>query len=206
MKSVTRYYFGFMDAQEKWLNTMADKGYRLINSSKLLYKFEACSKSEYEYHVEFIADKSSKEAKEYKCFIEELGFRTISKNINLNYSLGKIKWRPYAKGTGQLATSPGAYNHEILIIEKKQDGKPFETHTDYDDLISYYSKIRNMYATSAALLILLVVFGRAYSNTFEFLTLWIKIIVGAIGGVMAYLAIRYSAHIYRYKCNRRTNE
>lgn len=47
------------------------------------------------------------------------------------------------KKGGRIATNRTTYNREILIIEKKSDGKPFNIHTTGDDLIWYYSKLRN---------------------------------------------------------------
>jgi hypothetical protein len=201
MKRIVRYYFGYIDTQEKWLNRIAEEGYRLVSSGRLIYRFEACSKSEYEYHIEFIGDKSSKDANNYKKLLEELGYRVLSKNINLNYSFGKMKWRPYGSGKGQLSSFPGSYNRELLIIEKKRDGKSFKMYSNYNDLINYYSHIRNMYTTAAIMLLILVVLGRAYSSMLEFMTIWIKITAGIIGGFMAYLAIRYSIQIRKFKKN-----
>ena len=40
------------------------------------------------------------------------------KNINLNHSIGKVRWRPFAGKYGQIATSPGNFNKELLIVEK----------------------------------------------------------------------------------------
>ncbi|WP_018750576.1 hypothetical protein [Paenibacillus sanguinis] len=34
---------------------------------------------------------------------------------------GKLRWRPYGKGWGQIATSPGTFNKELLILEKKRE-------------------------------------------------------------------------------------
>jgi hypothetical protein len=206
MKKVYRYFFGFIDTQEKWLNKMAENGYRLVRISKVLYEFETCAKYEYEYCIEFVAEKSYKELNEYKRFLKEMGFRTFSKNLNLNYSFGKMKWRPWAKGMGQLASLPGSYNKELVILEKKREDKPFEIHTDLDDLIDYYRGVRNMYVTTSILLILLIIFGDAHSTMLEPFTICIKAIVAILCIFILYLAIRYTSQIHKYKENRKTNE
>ena len=41
-KKYYRFFGSFLIAQERWLNKMADKGYRLIRTEKLLYEFEEC--------------------------------------------------------------------------------------------------------------------------------------------------------------------
>ena len=65
------------------------------------------------------------------------------KNINLNDSVGKVCWRPWAERGGRIATSTTTFNREILIVEKSNDGKPFELHTSYADKEKYYRTLRN---------------------------------------------------------------
>ena len=191
-----RYFLDCIDGQQKWLNKMAEKGYRLIGVDRLFYEFEKCDPSEYEYYVEFVGDKSYSEIKEYKNLIESLGLGAYTKNINLNFSIGKGKWRPWAKLSGQIATSPGGYNKELLILEKRRDGKKFEVHTDLKNLIEYYSPIRNMYLFTSLLLAMLLVLNQFTE------TLLSKIFIGAIAIITAYLIsieIRYSKIINNYK-------
>lgn len=134
------FFFGsFLSAQEKWLNKMASQGYRLVRTEKLMYEFEECKPNEFQYHVEFIGEKSKEHAEEYKRFLEdEMGYRVMYKNINLNYSVGKVRYRPWAEKGGRIATNSTTFNRELLIVEKENDEKPFELHTSYDDMISYY--------------------------------------------------------------------
>ncbi|HWP79567.1 MAG TPA: DUF2812 domain-containing protein [Candidatus Acidoferrum sp.] len=130
-----------MERQEMWLNEMAEKGCRLKKCGKITYTFDACGPGEYKYAIEFVGDRSCAKAKDYRSYLKEMGFRTFTKNINLNFSYGKIKWRPYAKGMGQLAISPGGLNKELLIVEKKMDGRPFELHTDVRDKLDVYKAV-----------------------------------------------------------------
>lgn len=74
-----RYFGGFLTLQEKWLNKMANKGYRLVGVGKMTYKFEICSPNQYQYAVEFIADKPQKEAQSYKAFLEGCGYTVFLK-------------------------------------------------------------------------------------------------------------------------------
>lgn len=156
-KTSFRYFFDFVDGQEKWLNRMAEKGYRLKTCGKALYTFERCEPGEYEYAVEFVADKSYKNIKDYKAFLESMDYRTFYKNVNLNFSIGKIKWRPWARCMGQIATSPGGFNKELLIVEKPKDGVPFELHTDLKDLLLGYQTLRKAYLWSVAPFLALLV-------------------------------------------------
>lgn len=149
------FFFGsFLSAQEKWLNKMASKGYRLVRTEKLMYEFEECQPNEFQYHVEFIGEKSKEHAEEYKRFLEdEMGYRVMYKNINLNYSVGKVRYRPWAEKGGRIATNSITFNRELLIVEKENDEKPFELHTSYDDMISYYKILQKPW------LFMVIVFG-----------------------------------------------
>jgi len=205
-KTVFRYFFDFIEGQEKWLNKMAKKGYRLKKCGKMVYVFESCRPDEYDYAVEFVADKSYVESKNYRQFLESMGFRTVTKNINLNFSFGKARWRPYAKGMGQVATSPGGFNKELLIVEKR-DGKPFELHTDLEDLISNYRAFLNSYLWAAVCSIVLVAITFMPNEFNHLLLLHIfRIIIGAVGVSFIVLIIKYSSTIRRHKKESKTNE
>ena len=132
------YFFGsFLSAQEKWLNKMASQGYRLVRTEKLLYDFE-----------------TKENAENYKSFLEnEMGYKVMFKNINLNYSVGKVRYRPWAENGGRMATNSTTFNRELLIIERENDEKPFVLHTSYDDMISYYKILQKPW------LYMLILFG-----------------------------------------------
>ena len=104
----------------------------------MLYEFEKCNPDEVTYCVEFIGEKSKENATDYADFLEDMGYKVFFKNINLNYSVGKVRWRPWAERGGRIATNTTTFNREILIVEKTNDGKPFELHTSYDDKEKYY--------------------------------------------------------------------
>lgn len=142
-KKYYRYFGGLLSTQENWLNTMAEKGYRLIRTEKMLYEFEECNPHQVKYCVEFIGEKSKDSSKEYHDFLEDMGYKVFYKNINLNYSIGKVRWRPWAEKGGRIATNATTFNQELLIVEKENDGKPFELHTSYEDKEKYYSNLRN---------------------------------------------------------------
>ena len=141
-KKCYRFYGSLITTQEKWLNKMAANGYRLIRTTKAMYEFEPCHPGQYQYRVEFIAQKSKQNAEDYAHFLEDCGYRVFFKNINLNYSIGKVEWRPWADKGGRLATHSSTYNRELLIVEKVNDGKPFELHTTYEDKRDYYKGMR----------------------------------------------------------------
>ena len=141
-KKYYRFFGGLLRTQTNWLNSMAATGYRLICTDKLLYEFEECNANEYQYCVEFIAEKSKASATDYKAFLEELGYTVFFKNMNLNYSIGKVRVQPWAEKNGKIATNATTYNKELFIIEKRNDGKPFELHTTHDDRLKYLKTLQ----------------------------------------------------------------
>ncbi len=141
-KRCYRYYGGLLVSQANWLNKMAEKGYRLIRTGKMLYEFEECTPGQYQYCVEFIGQKSKESATDYAHFLEDVGYRVFFKNINLNWSVGKVVVRPWAEQGGRLATNSTTFNRELLIVEKETDGRPFELHTTYEDKANYCRQMR----------------------------------------------------------------
>lgn len=121
---------------------MADRGFRLARTEKLLYEFEPCEPGRYRYCVEFVGHKSREGADEYARFLEGCGYRVWFKNINLNWNVGKAEARPWAEPGGRLASNATTYNRELLIVEKENDGKPFQLHTAYEDMARYYKDCR----------------------------------------------------------------
>ena len=61
-KKCYRFFGGLLTVQKNWLNKMAEKGYRLIRTGKLLYEFEKCKPGQVQYCVEFIGQKSKANA------------------------------------------------------------------------------------------------------------------------------------------------
>ncbi len=152
-----RFFAGFMGRQAKWLNSMAAKGYRLVKTGKLEYVFDECDPGKYVYTVEYIGDRSLCDAEQYKAFLENMGYRVFYKNINLDYSLGKVTYRPWADKGGKISTLSTTYNKELLIVEKENDGKPFELHTERDDRIEYYNRIIRPWYFAVFLALLLAI-------------------------------------------------
>ncbi len=196
MKTYYRFFGAFLDVQEKFLNKKAKQGYRLVKIGKLSYSFEKCTPSEYQYVVDFIADKSSFKAKEYTDFLQDMGYKTFYKNINLNYSVGKVRWRPYAKGSGQIATNATTFNKELIIVEKKNDGKPFQLHTTADDRVSYYKKLRNMWVALIGLLAFLAVM--LYYQNQELFTSQM-LLIGIFFVLTAIPTLLYQYNVSKYK-------
>ena len=144
-KKCYRFFGALLTSQGNWLNKMSEKGFRLVRAGKLLYEFEPCTPGQYQYQVELVADKSKENAEDYALFLEDIGYRVFFKNINLNYSVGKIRWRPWTEKGGTISTNKTTFNRELLIVEKINDGKPFELHTSYEDKAIYCRKLQKLW-------------------------------------------------------------
>ncbi len=202
MKKCYRFFGGLLDTQEKWLNKMAHSGYRMIKTGKLSYEFMECQPDQYQYCVEFVAHKSYKSEKEYRSFLEDMGYTVFYKNANLNYSTGKVRWRPYGSGFGQVSTNPGSYNKELFIVEKKKDEHPFELHTTNSDTAAYYKRIRNSWLTPTILFSVLSIWQYISSGAIskEVITF------GVIGMVLLIPIIRYQKEISYFSKAAKTEE
>lgn len=176
-KKYYRFFGGLLTAQANWLNKMSEKGYRLIRTGKMLYEFEECKPNQVKYCVEFIGQKSKDNAKDYHDFLEDMGYKVFYKSINLNYSIGKVRWRPWAEKGGRIATNATTFNRELLIVEKANDGKPFELHTSYEDKESYYSNLRNPWLLMVLMFAIFTVANRSIVLGMLTLSLLIPVLV-----------------------------
>lgn len=207
-KIVFRYFFDFLDGQEKWLNSMAERGYRLKNCGRISYTFDRCKRDEYEYAVEFIGDQSYSKAKDYSRYLEEMGLRVLTKNINLNFSCGRMKWRPYAKGMGQMATAPGSLNKELLIMEKRKDKRPFELHTDAQDRLKVYKAVRRTCFWAVLMMFGLVAVTFVPGGLFQSAAVMgiLRLILSVIGFLFAVPAVKYTLLVNRLNTESKTFE
>ena len=191
-KKVNRFFGASTELQAKWLNRMASEGWRLIRTGKMSYEFESCDPGRVQYAVEFIADKSQKNAEDYKAFLEGCGYKVWYKNANLSYSVGKVRWRPWADADAQITTSRTTYNKELLIVEKENDGRPFELHTTAADRIKFLQKWRNVWLTYAAMFVLMAVL-------FAFQTPIASAVLGGIGLLSLIPVVLYQVQIGKIK-------
>ncbi|WP_349670654.1 DUF2812 domain-containing protein [Lacrimispora sp.] len=156
MKKI-RFFGGFLILQERWLNLMVKKGWRLNKVQGHRYSFIKCKPEEFDYCVDCIIKRSTLDAKEYINFLNEIGYKTFQTGINFNISAGKMKWRIGGSKLGHIDTNPGKYNKEILIVEKRKDEKPFRLHTSKEDTLDYYRSLRNSYLPVALLSIVVLI-------------------------------------------------
>lgn len=173
-----RFFGGLLTTQANWLNQMAGKGYRLVRTGKLLYEFEPCTPGQYQYQVEYIAQKPKQSAQDYAAFLEDCGYRVWFKNLNLDYSIGKVALRPWAEKGARISTTATTLNRELLIVEKESDGKPFQLHTTWEDRMAYCKALRRPW------LFLLLLFG-ILGIAVRGLVWWI-FAAAALAGVAAY--------------------
>ena len=141
-KSVRKFFWLFFTSQEQWLNRMSDEGWQLVGTTISEYEFEECEKGKYRYKVAYIANRSNESAEAYVKSLEDCGYRVLYKNANLNYSTGKVEYRPWAEEGGRIATEKTTLHKELLIIEKENDGTAFELCATFEQRYSSYNRLR----------------------------------------------------------------
>ena len=141
-KSVRKFFWLFFTSQEQWLNRMSDEGWQLVGTTISGYEFEECEKGKYRYKVAYIANRSNESAEAYVKSLEDCGYRVLYKNANLNYSTGKVEYRPWAEEGGRIATEKTTLHKELLIIEKENDGTAFELCATFEQRYSSYNRLR----------------------------------------------------------------
>ena len=100
------------EKEERWLDSMSDKGLGLVNVGYCTYWFENCEPGEYSYKIELLSDSpQSSKGQQYIDFLEETGARNVG-----NY----MRWCYFSK--------------------KRSDGE-FELYSDPDDKINYMNRI-----------------------------------------------------------------
>lgn len=132
-----RIFISPIEGQEKWLNDRAAEGLKLLKVGRFFYEFKTCEPGQFQYAVDYIGNLSNKQRREYERFLDEVKICYYEKPLNLGqFSLGRIKYRPYANRGGKLATSKGMINRELLILERENTGNPFTIFNNVKDKIA----------------------------------------------------------------------
>lgn len=136
-----RYFAFCIQAQERYLNRMASKGYRLTKCHIASYEFEK-TKEALCYELVYIADRNATSFHQFQAMLDELHYTYFFKNINLNYTLKRAKLRFTGHGL-HMQTTEDLINRELLIIEKPLDCASF-LYNSIEEWIYYYKGIRNV--------------------------------------------------------------
>ena len=192
-KTVVAFFGGLIKAQEKWLNRKSSEGWRLVKSGIMTYTFEKCEPDEYQYAVDYVGSKAFDETEKYHDFLEGMGYRVMYKNINPTYTLLRVRFRIFKKKPWVPVTNFGAYNRELLIVERKAEDGEFRLHTSGEDIKNYYAELIAPYV------FLLILFGGLAVVTADIFT-------GAIASLFLIPIIIYLRQIYRIKKTEKTEE
>ena len=142
-----------VEDQERWLNNMSRQGYRLSHVGNTFYYFEKGDPGQYQYAVQYVANKSLPELQDYERFLEESKIRWIEKAGSVGkFSLGNLRWRPYADSGARIASSGDMIQKEFLILERKSEETPFQVYTAVEDQIEAMKVRRKPYVMWMVLL------------------------------------------------------
>lgn len=163
----------------KWLNCMADRGYRLVSVNGCVYKFEK-SDIKYKYASQFVGGNSYSENKKYINMCKEFercNVFTVPINQG-NFNLGKFRLRLFGKKSGKIATSFGNYNREIMVVEFEENDY-VDLLTNNKDLANEYKDLKNSYLQGlvGVLVLFLYTFYKIYLSDFSMMTISLFVIL-----------------------------
>lgn len=109
---------------------------KLSGAGRFIYEFKKCKPNQYQYAVDYIGNKSNIQRKEYESFLDDIDINYYEMPLNIwQFSIGRVKFRSYANRGGKIATSSGMINRELLILERENNGKPFNIYSNVKDKI-----------------------------------------------------------------------
>ena len=136
-------YFGpMLKAQAKWLNKMALRGWRLADTGKLDYSFIPCEPGAYQYAVDFVGNLSRAHGDDYAAFLSGFGYKTWFKNVNLQWSRGKVRWNPAGEPGARIISDRTNLDRELLIVERRAEPGEFRLYTSAEDEIEVLRDMR----------------------------------------------------------------
>lgn len=144
-KRIYRYFGAMIELQEKWLNSMSAKGYRLTKCSKMYYDFEECEPNEYNYQIDLVIDRQPKELDNMIDQLKNNGYNVFSKNISLNTVIGMLFFKSPFSFVNKFLNSPDIINKELLIIETVNNSEKFDLSNSDKIKVKYYKTQRIAY-------------------------------------------------------------
>lgn len=131
-----------LKAQAKWLNKMALRGWRLADTGKLDYSFIPCEPGAYQYAVDFVGNLSRAHGDDYAAFLSGFGYKTWFKNVNLQWSRGKVRWNPAGEPGARIISDRANLDRELLIVERRAEPGEFLLYTSAVDEIEVLRGMR----------------------------------------------------------------
>lgn len=196
-KAVFKYFFDAIDGQQKWLNEMADQGYRLTRVSNFTFHFEVCEPQQYQYHVELVTERSYPALIRRQELWMEQGLRSFSKNISLNLSAGKAKKSSWSKAASGSVGDPA--NYELLILESKKEDFGGASITEDGDILRKYRDIRAVYIFLLLLAAGYLTYRYSAASALDTANLIINGLLAVTSGFSLFVVLKYSRLIGRLK-------
>lgn len=138
-------------AQAKWLNKMARLGWRLADTGKLDYSFVPCEPGEYQYAVDYVGNFSREHGEDYAQFLAGCGYRTWFKNVNLQWSRGKLRWNPAGEPGARISSERTNLDRELIIVERRAEPGEFRLYTTVEDELDVLRGMRRKHLCRAYL-------------------------------------------------------
>ena len=144
-----KFFGSMLMAQAKWLNRMSLRGWRLVDTGKLSYTFEPCEPGEYQYAVDFVGNMSRAHGEDYADFLAGFGYRTWFKNVNLQWSRGKVRWNPAGEPGARIISDRTTLDRELIIVERRAEPGEFRLYTSVEDELDVLRGMRRKHLYAA---------------------------------------------------------
>lgn len=158
------------EAEQDWINKMANLGWRLDSFFLGRYTFSPCEPGTYSYQIDLL-DSCFHERSEYNEFMNDAGVKVVCQ---------WYKW--------------------TYLEKRTSDGSCFELYTDVDSKIEHYSKIKKLFVTLLVIeLIVAILEFIALYITGQIHFLFLTLLIGTIVVALARAVIKYNQILERYK-------
>ena len=176
-----RYFGPMLKAQAKWLNKMALRGWRLADTGKLDYSFIPCEPGAYQYAVDFVGNLSRAHGDDYAAFLSGFGYKTWFKNVNLQWSRGKVRWNPAGEPGARIISDRTNLDRELLIVERRAEPGEFRLYTSAEDEIEVLRGMRRRSLCPALIFAALGALALALGLTLvQSLACWVFVAIYAV--------------------------
>ncbi|QSX05665.1 DUF2812 domain-containing protein [Sedimentibacter sp. zth1] len=194
LKEFNPFYNDLQDL-ENWLNSYAQKGYRIVNVNKSNYELCECPSAEYSYYVGLVKSSEFDNLKEK--YESEL-IKAFKTNLFIKSTTSKKKISLDIRG--QLWTSPEVLNNwEIVILETKNN-----TQINNENLIKDLKEYKSLVSKAIIkfkILLSIILFSSIVLFTICSFILQQKIIFILIDIIMIILTIYVFVYCNRIKAN-----
>ena len=92
--------------------------------------------------MDFVGNLSRAHGDDYAAFLSGFGYKTWFKNVNLQWSRGKVRWNPAGEPGARIISDRTNLDRELLIVERRAEPGEFRLYTSAEDEIEVLRDMR----------------------------------------------------------------